>query len=66
MSAVMPPPNAWHDMQSVRDIARRIGMAPGEAIKQFIRSGYDRTYLNELSERARRVRMAGGGNGDAA
>lgn len=66
MSAVIPS-TAWHDMQSVRDIARRMGMPPGKAIKEFRDSGYSRTYLNQLSEQARQMRMAGSKpSGDAA
>lgn len=66
MSAVIPS-TAFNDMQRVRDTADRIGMARGKAIKEFIQSGYSRTYLNDLSERARQLRMANGTpSGDAA
>ncbi|ASL02171.1 hypothetical protein [Xanthomonas citri] len=65
MSAVIPN-TAFNDMQTVRDTADRIGMERGKAIKEFIRSGYSRSYLNELSERARQLRMGGGSSGPEA
>ncbi len=51
------PPTAWSDLQTVRELAGDIGIAPGQAMNDFIRSGYAQSYKNDLSERARQARM---------
>ncbi|TAA42163.1 hypothetical protein EAT51_07785 [Pseudoxanthomonas winnipegensis] len=47
-----------YDVNTVRRIAERAGMDPRLAVNEFVRCGYSRAYLTELSERVRQVRMA--------
>ncbi len=48
-----------YDVRTVRRIAERAGLNAREEVNRFVRSGYSRAYLAELSERARQARMAG-------
>lgn len=45
-----------YDLQTVRQTALRAGLPVDDAVGGFIRSGYSRSYLTDLLERARRVR----------
>lgn len=47
-----------YEVRTVRRTAERAGLDPHAAVNEFVRSGYSRAYLTQLSERARHVRMA--------
>ncbi len=49
-----------YDVRTVRRIAERAGLDPRAEVNHFVRSGYSRAYLAELSERARLARIPGG------
>ncbi len=65
MSAVIPP-TAWSEMQEVRKHARQLGIAPGKCIKEYIESGYSKSYVSHIAEAARRARMGRNNNGPEA
>ncbi len=47
-----------YDVRTVRRVPQRAGLDPNVEANQFVRSGYSRAYLTDLSERARQVRLA--------
>jgi hypothetical protein len=47
-----------YDVRTVRRVAERAGLDPRTEVNKFVRSGYSRAYLTDLSERARQVRLA--------
>ena len=39
----------FYRIQTVRDLAEKIGMQGDVAVRQFVKSGYQKTFLNQLA-----------------
>lgn len=58
MSTVIAPPNAWSEIKTVRSCAQQLRIDPQKAAREYIESGYAKSYVSQIAEAARRSRMA--------
>ena len=45
----------FYRTQSVIDLAKKIGMNTDVAVRAFVKSGYQKTFLNQLANKALRL-----------
>ena len=45
----------FYRTQTVRDLAEKIGMQGDVAVRQFVKSGYQTTFINQLANKALRL-----------